>query len=264
MRTRIILPLLLIIGIAGCKSYQKNTKSDPTGRSATFHNSKISLDWAGVYRGTLPCADCEGIQSEIRLKKGRTYEIALKYLGKSEVVIRNSGPFKWDEAGNKITLVNINSKLEPNQYFVGENSLTKTDMKGNRIQGSLSDRYDLQKDKNSITERYWKLIELNGQKVPESENPKKEAHIILKIKDNQVIGNGGCNSLNGTYSLSEGSHIKFSRMVSTRMACPGMETEQQLLNALESAENYFINSDTLLLHKAKMSTMAKFASVYFK
>jgi heat shock protein HslJ len=53
-------------------------------------------------------------------------------------------------------------------------------------------------------------------------------------------------------------------MVSTRMACPGMETEQQLLNALESTENYFINSDTLLLHKAKMSTMAKFASVYFK
>ena len=264
MRTRIILPLLLIIGIAGCKSYQKNTKPDPTGRAATFHNSKISLDWAGVYRGTLPCADCEGIQSEIRLKKGRTYEIALKYLGKSEVVIRNSGPFTWDEAGNKITLVNINSKLEPNQYFVGENSLTKTDMKGNRIQGSLSDRYDLQKDKNSITERYWKLIELNGQKIPDSENEKKEAHIILKIKDNQVIGNGGCNSLNGTYSLSEGSHIKFSRMVSTRMACPGMETEQQLLNALESTENYFINSDTLLLHKAKMSTMAKFASVYFK
>ena len=264
MRTRFILSLLLIFSICGCKSYQKNTQSGLAGNAPKVHNSKTALDWAGIYRGILPCADCEGIQTEIRLKKDLTYDIALKYIGKSDVVMRNSGSFKWDESGNKITLVNINPQLEPNQYFVGENNLTKTDMKGNRITGSLSDKYILSKDKNNITEKYWKLIELNGQKIAVSEKQRKEAHFILKEKDHIVVGNGGCNSFNGTYVLSEGSQIRFSKLASTRMACLDMATEQQMLNALESAENYFINSDTLLLHKAKMATLAKFAAVYFK
>jgi uncharacterized lipoprotein NlpE involved in copper resistance len=48
------------------------------------HNSRNSLDWAGVYKGTLPCADCEGIQEEIRLNDDLTYEMVSTYLGKGE------------------------------------------------------------------------------------------------------------------------------------------------------------------------------------
>ena len=33
------------------------------------HNSRNSLDWAGIYEGVLPCADCPGIQTRLTLSR---------------------------------------------------------------------------------------------------------------------------------------------------------------------------------------------------
>ena len=120
---------------------------------------------------------------------------------------------------------------------------------------------------NNITEKYWKLVELYGQKVVRSKNQAKDVHFILKVKDNKVIGHGGCNSFNGTYELQGMNRIRFSKMASTMMACldaSGMETESQFFKVLETADNYNVNGDTLLLNKARMAPLAKFEAVYFK
>ena len=39
------------------------------------HNAKNSLDYIGTYKGILPCADCEGIETELELNSDKTYEI---------------------------------------------------------------------------------------------------------------------------------------------------------------------------------------------
>ena len=49
--------------------------------SEAQHNSRNSLDWDGIYSGILPCADCEGIKTDIQLHKDGTYRMARKYLG---------------------------------------------------------------------------------------------------------------------------------------------------------------------------------------
>jgi len=60
------------------------------------HTSANSLDWAGVYRGVLPCADCPGIETTLRLATDSTYEscrrsISRSRLSRSPVKARSSG-----------------------------------------------------------------------------------------------------------------------------------------------------------------------------
>lgn len=114
----------------------------------------------------------------------------------------------------------------------------------------------------SIVEKYWKLIELNGQKIAYLAEQGKKVHFVLEQDNNQVVGNGGCNNFGGNYQLLEGSRIKFSDLFSTRMACPNMEIEYQFVNALEMVDNYTLSAagDTLSLNKARMSPLARFVS----
>jgi uncharacterized lipoprotein NlpE involved in copper resistance len=116
------------------------TKSDYLNDN---HNSRNSLDWAGLYSGTIPCANCEGIKVEINLNIDETYQISYLYLGKEnntpEVV---SGKFAWNETGNAIIL---DTKDYPPYYKVGENRLIQLDMDGNPINGEYADMYILAK-----------------------------------------------------------------------------------------------------------------------
>jgi uncharacterized lipoprotein NlpE involved in copper resistance len=106
---------------------------------ATAQNS---LDVAGVYKGILPCADCEGMETTIELKKDSTYSRIIQYLGKKENRFTASGKWIWIN-GSTISLGSI--KEEPNQYFVAEGKLIQLDMAGNRITGELAATYELKK-----------------------------------------------------------------------------------------------------------------------
>jgi len=107
-------------------------------------NSKNSLDWNGTYKGTTPCADCDGIATEITLNKDLTFEIKTKYLGKGDgKVFLEKGTFTWDKTGSIIIFKDI--KERPSQYKVGENKLIQLDMKGKIIKGALAEKYVLTK-----------------------------------------------------------------------------------------------------------------------
>ena len=109
------------------------------------HSSQNSLDWQGTYKGITPCADCEGIETELVLNKDLTYVIKTKYLGKGDgKTLEESGNFVWDQSGSSITLEG--SKGRPSRYKVGENKLIQLDMKGNVISGALAEKYVLIKN----------------------------------------------------------------------------------------------------------------------
>ena len=118
-----------------------------------------------------------------------------------------------------------------------------------------------------ITEKYWKLIEINGKTVVWDESATREAFIILKDEDNRVNGNGGCNTLFGTYEIDRtANRIKFSQMASSMMACLNMEIENELKRALEMADNYSLSTDGkyLSLNRARMAPLARFEVVYLR
>ena len=263
MKNNFLLIILAIIAtISACNS---NKKSDQN-LEAKPDSSQTSIDWPGVYRGVLPCADCEGIETEIVINADLTYQIAEKYAEKSEETIRENGNFIWDESGSKIIFINTDSKKAANQYLVGENMLFKLDENGNRIEGELKEKYQLKKVQlnKEISEKYWKLIELNGKEVILGRNQDTAPHLALKNENSRVFGNGGCNAFQGTYELSAGNKIKFSEMASTKMFCDFMEMETALLKALEMTDNFSVEKDTVSLNNASKVSVAKFQMIYGK
>lgn len=137
--------LVLFFLTVGCtKNSRINQVTDEKENSSTnVHTSRNSLDWNGTYRGIIPCADCDGIETVLTLNPDHTFELFSTYLGKGRDAVGTKGTFNWNADGNTITLSGITAG--PSQYFVGENKLLQLDMSGQRITGSLSDRYVLQK-----------------------------------------------------------------------------------------------------------------------
>ncbi len=104
--------------------------------------AKNSLDVIGKYKGVLPCADCEGIETTIELKADSTYNREMKYLGKKDNLFTASGKWTW-VSEFVISLGSI--KEGPNRYFVAEGKLLQLDMSGKKISGPLAEKYELKK-----------------------------------------------------------------------------------------------------------------------
>ena len=266
MKNHLFILIFLILSTMSCSSSQKTGSEQKKPEIPIGDNSRTSLDWDGIYRGVMPCADCEGIKTEIILRQDLTCEIGRRYIGKSDEIFKSSGTFIWNEAGSSITLNTENEDAKHNQYLVGENRLIKLDAEGNKIDSKFAEMYVLTKNgfDQTITDKYWKLIELNGQKIPAPEVGGREAHFILSADGNRIHGNGGCNVFNGSYDLMEGNRIQFSKMATTMMACLNVPYESEYLKVFEMADNYTIQGETLSLNKAKMAPLARFEVVYLK
>ena len=130
---------------------------------------------------------------------------------------------------------------------------------------STTQSEDIIEQSYDITEKYWKLIELNGVPLVFEDSLSRAPYIILKNADNRVSGHGGCNTLTGSYEIDRVSNrIKFSQMASTMMSCLKMENEDRLKKALEMADNYALSADGkfLSLNRARMAPLARFEAIY--
>jgi len=130
--------IIMAAAIAGLVSCRSNQKSVDT------HNSKISLDWAGVYTGTIPSASGSGINVRLKLSNDNTYELTYEYVGKPDNTFTLTGSFKWNDTGD---IVNLGIADTPSYYKTAENKLIQLDMKGNLITGDLADDYVLTKER---------------------------------------------------------------------------------------------------------------------
>lgn len=148
---------LLIAGLVmltGCKKEEKATDApatepaqtitdNPGSQTADAHNSNNSLDWAGSYSGTLPCADCPGIKTVLKINDDNTYSLSSTYLERRVEPFTASGTFAWDETGSIITLDANGDHLK---YKVQEGSLKQLDKFGDEIKSPLSEKYILKKE----------------------------------------------------------------------------------------------------------------------
>lgn len=231
------------------------------------HNSRNSLDWDGIYSGILPCADCIGIKTDIELNRNGTYRLARKYLGQRDTLFTESGTFQWDEEGSTITLSKDSDSQDQEHYKVGENQLINLGSNSRPVQSEPGEMAILWKAGMGpfITNRYWKLVELRGTKISDEDIAAPGPHLILWSGSGRVSGKAGCNYFTGSYAIDTGGlGIHFSDVATTRMFCPHMDLEDQLLEMMEVTDNYSLQGDTLSLNKARMAPLAKFVAVYFK
>lgn len=259
---QLVFAAALLIGFAACQSQPSSTESNEAASMAlsTADNSQNALDWAGTYKGVLPCADCPGINTAIRINNDGTYILETLYQDRGDSVFVENGTFTWDASGSSITL----SEGEQQQYQVGENQLFALDMEGKRIEGALADHYRLKKADGQLTDIYWKLVEINGKSV-EGLDLNREPYLRLNTENMRAEANGGCNGMGGTFELDpETNRLSFSQFMSTKMACPNMEIEGLLAGVLERTDSYIVANDTLQLIRARMAPLAKFEAVYVK
>lgn len=84
----------------------------------------------------------------------------------------------------------------------------------------------------------WTIIEINGAKVVTGENG-IVPFIVFDTKTGRISGNSGCNRMMGSFDLNaEAGSLLISGMGSTRMMCPDMTTERNVLNALKQVKSY--------------------------
>lgn len=122
---------------------EASTTATDTANPPVEGNAQQSLDWNGSYKGVLPCASCEGIETVLVLNADKTYQLSEKYLGKGdEKPFESKGKFEFDQTGNVITLESTDGKR---QYFVSENHVIALNPEGKINQGNLAKHYELQK-----------------------------------------------------------------------------------------------------------------------
>lgn len=252
----IALSVLLTI-VFSCQPRKAQVPHEHHAYSSIGDNSRVSLDWTGSYKGTLPCADCTGIEMLVSLYSDNTYRVLRRYAGRGDDLIEEKGTFEWDQQGRFITLSTDNSK-----YLVGENRLFYLDKDGHRITGALAENYILDKLDDDITEKYWKLIELAGQCL-KKQKINRDSYIILKA-DKKVIGSGYCNAINGEYETGDPNRLRFTSLSRSFSACDAIQAEEAFIQVLQIADSYSLDNDTLQLLKGRMAPLARFEAVYLR
>jgi heat shock protein HslJ len=92
----------------------------------------------------------------------------------------------------------------------------------------------------------WVLEKLNTNSVSVSDFRKELPMLEINSSTNNFIGFAGCNRMNGTIFFERGL-LRFTNIITTRMACPGNNKEAEFLKALQSATTYQVENLKLTL-----------------
>ena len=115
----------------------------------------------------------------------------------------------------------------------------------------------------SLTNTYWKLIELNGQPAALGAG-NRELHMVLTTEGDRVKGFSGCNKFTGNYQRRD-DQLHFKPLASTRMACiSGMGQEKRFLDVLGNVVRYALIGESLSLYDRHDQLILRFESVYLK
>jgi heat shock protein HslJ len=212
--------------------------------------------WYGVYTGTLPCADCEGIEVLLTLKKDSTFTRILRYMGKDDYLFTEEGTLEWDDESRIVAVAGNDRQI----YGFGNDVLFHLDAEGKRIKGDLASMYIL--DKNiqdaALEDVVWQLHEMNG-KIFDPDNEGEDAFLVFKSETAFFSGKNTCNNISGRYKLKKNGGIELSRAATTRMACPDAPYEQEFMALLTKVAGYsFPEEDVMSLQNEEGDTIAEF------
>jgi heat shock protein HslJ len=100
----------------------------------------------------------------------------------------------------------------------------------------------------------WRLLSMGGLAAL----PQPAATLAFP-QPGQAAGHGSCNRFFGAIEINA-DRLTFSPLASTRMACMGGagEQESRYLGALQKAQRYEVQGDTLLIHSQGMDQPLRF------
>jgi heat shock protein HslJ len=240
---------------ANKNSTSSTSSTSSTQQTAPADTTPISSGRQGKYSGVLPCANCEGIETELTLCGDMTYVLTTKYLGRNDSKTDTvKGKFTLQE--NKLKLAGIKGNERSSLYKVEENQVRQLDMEGKEITGELAKRYVLiKKGNNEIEDKRWRLIELNGKPVTGA--PERN-YLIFHSKENSIEARANCNLIRLNYTIKNKMQLTIGPGgIMTRMACIDNQ-EQEFLETIMKVDNITTNGQTLSLNKGRMAPLIRF------
>ena len=106
----------------------------------TQDNSETSLDWAGVYEGTIPAASGPGIKMTLTLNFDRTFKLVSDYIDEKDGVFTEEGKFTFING----CIVDLSISKDESKFFkVGEGRVIMLDSDMKPAEGALSNEYVL-------------------------------------------------------------------------------------------------------------------------
>lgn len=150
----LVLASVALIALAGCEPQKPaepavdapkaETAAAPAAAPEPAAPVAPALDpkaFAGTFSGTLPCADCPGINTTLELKADGTYAVTTNYQDRKNSETKGDGTWTAEEAGQRIRL-DPNSKSEEDSLYqvVSADEIRALDKEGKAIdsQANLS------------------------------------------------------------------------------------------------------------------------------
>lgn len=127
--TFLLLVFASLLGIAACMNPRTGLNADAVKSSKVIESNVV-----GVYKGDLPCTDCEAIATVLTLAEDQQYVLEYVYLGKSQEAFSKSGTWKLKDEELILSDLDYKFKVEHKQ-------LRQLDLSGKEIVGELADRY---------------------------------------------------------------------------------------------------------------------------
>lgn len=92
--------------------------------------------------------------------------------------------------------------------------------------------------KVSPVEGEWNIVEVDGKAVNMESG--SSPTIGFDVLNHRIYGNSGCNRMMGSFEIipSNSRSLVFGQIGSTRMACPDMATEKNVLAAMDKVKSY--------------------------
>lgn len=141
---KIIYTILLLFLIASC-----NSNSSPIAATDSAFKTEVPrtpVIKAENYVGTLPCADCEGIDVTLQLKDDATYIMNSVYKGSRVDSSNNHFVDKGTWSMNGDDTIILSTKGNTTKYIKTNDELIQLDGDGKRITGPLADDFILHKN----------------------------------------------------------------------------------------------------------------------
>lgn len=212
----------------------------------------------GTFKGTLPCADCSGLVTELTLVRSEPYSGDGTYVLKQTYI--DKGP-PVETKGDWTTLRGTPEdpdatvyQLDPDkpnqsQYFlvVSPNEIEMLDSNRNAINSPFD--YTLTRVTASAqnplenTSWVWKTTQMSDGTVIE---PKTKGAFVLNFQPENALGvQTDCNSYFGTYMVS-GTDITMNPLGSTMMYCEGSQ-ESAFIRTVNQVSSYMMKDRDLVL-----------------
>lgn len=221
--------------------------------SNTTENS--GADLSGVFYGTLPCADCAGIETSLLFNNDGTYRASEMYLKNDKEEFASSG--KWELSKNGKTVTLTDAEGIKNYYSLLDGALVKLDMNGEKIESELN--YTLTKkvvEFKDIMGKVWHLAQLraeNGDVLFDAANLDREFFgdaYTLQFDSERAAGKAAPNRYTAPYTLGKGKTLAFKPAASTRMMAirqPEGLGESEFFNLLGKVYAWEMDGEQLVL-----------------